>query len=194
MLSLNASIEAARAGEYGAGFGVVATEVGKLSNETEEVAAKIGQIILTLKEKIDQIVGHMEEDLKHQDDNYSIISRTNKEFQNIVRGLNIGKDSLEYIRGASQENNITISDVNSNINKVASFSQEIASHMEETTGQVLEQEDRSHYLQKVINEITDNVYSLQQFVVGSIMEEKMFDAVYYIRDYLREKGMGINAY
>ncbi len=50
MLSLNASIEAARAGEYGAGFGVVAMEVGKLAKETEQVSIKIEEIIYSLKD------------------------------------------------------------------------------------------------------------------------------------------------
>ncbi|MGE5396820.1 MAG: methyl-accepting chemotaxis protein, partial [Chitinophagales bacterium] len=43
MLGLNAAIEAARAGESGLGFGVVAEEIRKLSNESKETVVKIGQ-------------------------------------------------------------------------------------------------------------------------------------------------------
>lgn len=44
MLSLNAQIEAARAGTMGAGFAVVATEVGNLSNEIDNAVKEISQI------------------------------------------------------------------------------------------------------------------------------------------------------
>lgn len=188
MLSLNASIEAARAGEYGAGFGVVAMEVGKLAKETEQVSIKIEEIIYSLKDGVDSIAKSMELDMEYSEANYSIIKNTNEEFEDIVEGLNIGKSSLEDIKEATDKNNEIIEEVNNNINKIANSSEEIASHMEETTAQVLEQHNRSKYLQDVVEEITDNVYNMQQFVAGKIMEEKMIEAVHYIRDYVKNNG------
>lgn len=49
LLALNAAIEAARAGENGKGFSVVANEVKKLSQETNEIVKKIIDIIETME-------------------------------------------------------------------------------------------------------------------------------------------------
>lgn len=55
ILSLNASIEAARAGEAGRGFSVVAGQVGKLSADSAETNASIGQSLKSLTETIEKM-------------------------------------------------------------------------------------------------------------------------------------------
>ncbi len=50
LLGLNASIEAARAGAYGAGFGVVADEICKLSVESMSIARKIEDLLIQINE------------------------------------------------------------------------------------------------------------------------------------------------
>jgi len=61
LLALNASIEAARAGEAGRGFNVVAQEVGKLAQSTQETAASISKAIETMGDRIRHVVDGLKE-------------------------------------------------------------------------------------------------------------------------------------
>lgn len=56
MLGLNAAIEAARAGDVGRGFGVVAEEIRKLSDDSRETVSKIR----ALTDKIEDVVAQAE--------------------------------------------------------------------------------------------------------------------------------------
>ncbi|MDD2421718.1 MAG: methyl-accepting chemotaxis protein [Heliobacteriaceae bacterium] len=52
MLGLNAAIEAARVGELGRGFGVVANEIRKLSDQSKETADQILQLTVEIDNRI----------------------------------------------------------------------------------------------------------------------------------------------
>jgi len=53
MLGLNAAIEAARAGEFGRGFGVVAEEIRRLSDESKSTVTTIEGFINEIKHKVE---------------------------------------------------------------------------------------------------------------------------------------------
>lgn len=52
LLGLNAAIEAARVGEAGAGFGVVATEIRKMSTGTKEATGRIEQSLQAVRQSV----------------------------------------------------------------------------------------------------------------------------------------------
>lgn len=187
MLSLNASIEAARAGEDGKGFAVVASEVGKLASETEDISTNIEGVIYSLKTEISSIVESMAEETNYMEENFSIIKNTTQEFTSIMDVLNIGINSLNEIIQITKENNTIMRDLSKNIDQATVFSEEIADNMKGTTDQVVNQYSKSKELQGIVEKTKENVYSMQQFVVGDMMEEKMLKAAYEIRDIFKNK-------
>ena len=61
ILALNASIEAARSGEAGRSFAVVATEMGKLANDSGNSAKEIQSTLNTIREDLLSIVSSIKE-------------------------------------------------------------------------------------------------------------------------------------
>lgn len=68
MLGLNAAIEAARAGEHGRGFGVVAEEIRKLSDQSKQTADEIGKLIREIDVTVKEAVTASEGTVKQSQD------------------------------------------------------------------------------------------------------------------------------
>ncbi len=187
MLSLNASIEAVRAGENGKGFAIVASEVGKLAGETENVSQKIEDVIKNLKNEIEIISTKMDEEINYMEENKDVIEDTSREFKSIIATLSIGKESLEEIKDHTSSNISVIEDINTNVNKIADFSEATSSQMLNTTKQAVEQHNRCIDTNNIAEEIRKNVYNMQQFVVGKVMEERMLKQAHKVKEFFKSK-------
>lgn len=64
ILALNASVEAVRAGEHGRGFGVVASEIRKLADQSRTSANKIGVLIFEIQNQTNSTILVTEEGAK----------------------------------------------------------------------------------------------------------------------------------
>ena len=122
LLAINASIEAARAGDSGRGFAVVAEEIKMLSDQSEQSASKIRDIISSL-------ISTVEEANKAVKNVSDIITRQNKDIENtekaFSRVMSCVKKSEQQVEEISNKNDVlgeakdTITELISNLSAIA---------------------------------------------------------------------------
>ena len=122
LLAINASIEAARAGDSGRGFAVVAEEIKMLSDQSEQSASKIRDIISSL-------ISTVEEANKAVKNVSDIITRQNKDIGDtekaFSRVMSCVKKSEQQVEEISNKNDVlgeakdTITELITNLSAIA---------------------------------------------------------------------------
>ena len=84
LLALNAAIEAARAGEQGRGFAVVADEVRKLAEQSQEAAQRIAELIGEIQGDTDQAVVAMSEGTREVKVGSEVVTAAGQAFAEIT--------------------------------------------------------------------------------------------------------------
>lgn len=101
LLGLNAAIEAARVGEAGAGFGIVAKEVRKLSVSTKEATNNISTTLSTVQQSIQQLESDFSQ-IVHSSQEQAVLVT---DFMNIIEQLNESNQQMKaFIEGLIHHN------------------------------------------------------------------------------------------
>jgi methyl-accepting chemotaxis protein len=150
LLALNAAIEAARAGEHGRGFAVVADEVRKLAERTQQATEEVTRSIGEIQGETDDAVSAIEVGTKRVETGVSL--------------ANEAGGALERILTSTQELGRMISDIAAAAEQQSATSEEIASSIEKINGVTQESVQSTTETAQATNDLSRAAEELQVLV------------------------------
>lgn len=126
LLALNAAIEAARAGEHGRGFAVVADEVRKLAEQSEESARQITNLVTEIQNDTTKAVHAMDQGTKEVEAGMRVVQEAGEAFQRIVTAAHEVADQIREVSAAAEELSAASEQVAASVDEMTRIARESA--------------------------------------------------------------------
>lgn len=162
LLALNAAIEAARAGEHGKGFAVVADEVRKLAEESNQSANQIVAITREILTDTRNVANAVDHGLASVQDGVSKIHEAGDAFYSITSAVTAFTEQIEEISATSEEISASAEQVAASVTETANVSNQSASNSQLIAESVDEQVATMQQVNAVAEELSQNAQQLQE--------------------------------
>ena len=160
LLALNAAIEAARAGEQGRGFSVVAEEVRKLAEQSQEAAGKIATLIGEIQGDTERAVVAMNQGTREVEVGTEVVNAAGKIFEEIaelvteatvqMNGISL---VMQQIASGSEQIVVAVENIDTLSKAAADESQNVSAATQEQSASMEEIASASQSLAKLAQEL-----------------------------------------
>lgn len=164
LLALNAAIEAARAGEQGRGFAVVADEVRKLAEQSQEAAKEIAEIIGAIQSETIQAVEAMDKGSNEVVEGVKVVSASKVAFEGIYVDVKEMRKRVEKILVLMDTQLAGSGQVGQSINGIADASRMNAASSQEVAAASEEQNASVHEIVTAVSGLATMASELQEVV------------------------------
>lgn len=164
LLALNASIEAAKAGGAGKGFSVVALEIQKLAEQTNNSAREIKEIVMQLVSNTEYSVSVMEQVKADMEEQGSDVSDTQDIFRELEENILVSTEKINSVSEMTNKIDDLKQDMTSTIEGFSEQAENNAAATEETSAMTSQLADEfakvsqlASQLQKLASQMDENI-------------------------------------
>ncbi|AWX57575.1 methyl-accepting chemotaxis protein [Brevibacillus brevis] len=164
LLALNAAIEAARAGEQGRGFAVVADEVRKLAEQSNDSANQIANLITEIQRETTSAVQAMDEGTREVEAGIQIAHETGEAFRRIMDSTQDVADQVQEISSVAEQMSAATEQVTASILQLSSIAKESAESASSVAASTEEQRISMNQLSTSAEQLNQMAKELQQMI------------------------------
>ncbi|MFM9279421.1 methyl-accepting chemotaxis protein [Paenibacillus jiagnxiensis] len=165
LLALNASIEAARAGEEGRGFSVVAEEVRKLAEQSNQSSEQISRLIQDMRIDMEHSLKTMERVKVDVDSGIQIANETEQQFNKIVTSTSHIAQQTEELASIAQQITASAQEISASGENVSSLAVQAADNSQNIAASAEEQLASMQQITSLASTLSDMSQKLQDLTV-----------------------------
>lgn len=164
LLALNAAIEAARAGEHGKGFAVVADEVRKLAEQSQQSSTQISELIKEIQVDMSRSNNSIEQVKTDVNEGLTIIGKTEESFKVILDSLNNVSIQIDEMAATAEQMSASAQEVSANVASSASVSREASMNSQSVAASTEEQLASMEEISSASSGLSQMAMNLQELI------------------------------
>jgi len=170
LLALNAAIEAARAGEHGRGFAVVADEVRKLAEQSQNAAKEVAMIVHSIQNEVNTVIEQNNEGVQAVISGVEISNETTQSLQKILNHTNDTTEVIGEMVTQIERTLLLSREVANSFAAVGEIAEITASHTETTAAASEEGSAAMEEVTASASELSKQAENLRQLVSNFKMQ------------------------